>query len=370
MNSQGGKANKFYNKRVLVTGVCGTVGKELIRQLLKNSEFNPSEVIGIDNNESEIFFLDQDYLEDSRANFFLGDLRDKDTLIKVSKGVDIIFHAAALKHVVLCERSPFEAVQTNILGVQNIISAAFENNVEKVIFTSSDKAVNPTNVMGTSKLMGERLITAANSSSYSCNAPIFASTRFGNVLGSNGSVIPIFQKQIQDGGPVTLTDNDMTRFIMTIEQSAKLVLESADLAKGGEVFITKMPVIKISTLAEVMIEKLADSFGHDANEIKVEVIGSKPGEKLYEELMSDEETRRSVELDNYFSVLPAFRGMYSEINYNYENLRSDKVTNPYNSAKEKCLSKNELKTFLLSNNLLSSKPEGVKGQRYWPGDKN
>jgi len=370
VNSQNGVEKKFSNKRILVTGACGTVGKELIRQLLKSSEFNPQEVLGIDNNESEIFFLDQDYLEESRANFFLGDLRDKDTLIKVSKGVDIIFHAAALKHVVLCERSPFEAVQTNILGVQNIISAAFENGVEKVIFTSSDKAVNPTNVMGTSKLMGERLITAANSSSYSCNAPIFASTRFGNVLGSNGSVIPIFQKQIQLGGPVTLTDYDMTRFIMTIEQSARLVLESADLAKGGEVFITKMPVIKISTLAEAMIEELADGFGYSVNDIKVEVIGSKPGEKLYEELMSDEETRRSLELDNYFSVLPAFRGMYSDIDYDYKNLKSDKVTNPYNSAKENPLSKAELKRFLLDNNLLDLKSEDVKVQRYWPGDKN
>ncbi|MDX2465098.1 MAG: polysaccharide biosynthesis protein [Porticoccus sp.] len=370
MSSQDSKGNKLSNMRVLVTGACGTVGKELIRQLLKNSEFNPSEVLGIDNNESEIFFLDQDYLDDSRANFFLGDLRDKDTLIKISKGVDIIFHAAALKHVVLCERSPFEAVQTNILGVQNVISAASENEVEKVIFTSSDKAVNPTNVMGTSKLMGERLITAANSSSYSSRAPIFASTRFGNVLGSNGSVIPIFRKQIQDGGPVTLTDEDMTRFVMTVEQSARLVLESASLAKGGEVFITKMPVIKISTLAEAMIEELAEGFGYKAEDIQVEVIGAKPGEKLYEELMSDEETRRSVELDNYFSVLPAFRGMYSDINYNYANLKSDKVTNPYNSAKEKCLSKAELKSFLLDNNLLGSKPEDLKSQRYWPGDKN
>jgi FlaA1/EpsC-like NDP-sugar epimerase len=360
----------FSKKRILVTGACGTVGKELIRQLLKSSDYTPSEVLGVDNNESEIFFLDQEYLEDSRANFFLGDLRDKDTLIKISKGVDIIFHAAALKHVVLCERSPFEAVQTNILGVQNVISAAFENNVERVIFTSSDKAVNPTNVMGTSKLMGERLITAANSSSYSCDTPIFASTRFGNVLGSNGSVIPIFRKQIQIGGPVTLTDDAMTRFVMTVEQSARLVLESASLAKGGEVFITKMPVIKISTLAEAMIEELAEGFGYKVDEIKVEVIGSKPGEKLYEELMSDEETRRSVELDDYFSVLPAFRGMYSDIDYSYESLQSDEITNPYNSAKEKHLSKDELKTFLLDNNLLGSVSEDVKSQRYWPGDKN
>lgn len=146
-------------------------------------------------------------------------------------GMDILFHAAAYKHVVLCERSPFEAVQTNILGVRNIIDAASECKVGKVIFTSSDKAVNPTNVMGTSKLMGERLITAANSSSR--GGPVFASTRFGNVLGSRGSVIPIFIEQIRQGKNVTVTDQGMSRFIMSIKQATRLVIDSAQFARGG-----------------------------------------------------------------------------------------------------------------------------------------
>ncbi len=359
----------FDNKRILVTGACGTVGKELVRQLLRDSQCSPMEVVGIDNNESELFFLDQQYIEDRRACFYMVDLRDRDTLSRKMKGIDIVFHAAALKHVVLCERSPYEAVQTNILGVENVIEAAYANAVERVIFTSSDKAVNPTNVMGTSKLMGERLITAANGNQRDSQT-IFASTRFGNVLGSNGSVIPIFKKQIEEGGPITLTDRDMTRFVMTIEEAAKLVLDSAEQAKGGEVFITKMPVVRIEDLARVMVEELAPQYGHDSNDVNIQVIGTKPGEKLYEELMSDEEMRRSVELKNYFSVLPAFRGFYGRIAYEYEEMVSEVVDNPYNSSVEKTLTAEQLRIFLVENKLIEpvNNPESIS-KRYWPGDK-
>lgn len=339
-------------KRVLVTGACGTVGSELVHQLLEN-DHQPIEVIALDNNESELFFLDQRYLSDSRATFCLADIRDCDKLRRKMQGVDIVFHAAALKHVVLCERSPFEAVQTNIHGVQNIIYAAHENQVEKIVFTSSDKAVNPTNVMGTSKLMGERLMTAANSNKRD-SGPIFASTRFGNVLGSSGSVIPIFHKQIAKGGPVTLTHPDMTRFVMSIEEAVRLVIDSAALAQGGEVFITKMPVIRIRDLAEVMIQELGPVYGHNPAEIEIAEIGVKPGEKLYEELMSEEETRRAVELPRYFSVLPAFRGLYRDISYEYPGIVSNNITKPYVSSLGKPLSRNNLLSFLRENNLLAS----------------
>jgi FlaA1/EpsC-like NDP-sugar epimerase len=199
--------------------------------------------------------------------------------------------------------------------------------------------------------MGERLITAANSSASPDGEAILASTRFGNVLGSNGSVIPVFKRQIEKGGPVTLTDPEMTRFIMSKEQAAKLVLDSANIARGGEVFITKMPVIKISTLAEVMIEELAESYGHKPENIEIKTVGVKPGEKLYEELMSDEETRRALELNDYFSVLPAFRGMYGDIAYDYDDIKENNVTNPYNSAKEQVFTKSELRAFLKENHL-------------------
>jgi len=352
----------FNGKSILVTGSCGTIGTELVAQLLSNPKYNPKELIGVDNNESALFFQDQLYLDDSRASFFVTDIRDKDELSNRMKGVDIVIHAAALKHVILCERSPEQAVQTNINGVQNVIAAASLNDVEIVIFTSSDKAVNPTNVMGTTKLMGERLMTAANSSKRE-NGPIFASTRFGNVLGSSGSVIPIFRNQISNGGPVTLTDKNMTRFVMSAEEAVELVLNSVMEAKGGEVFVTKMPVMKIEDLAIAMIEELAP------NEIEVTEIGSKPGEKLYEELMSDEETRRTIELDKFFSVLPAFRGIYSDIDYNYSTIVSELVEDPYVSEQQTSLTVEEVKDFLRNNKLLLDANVNEQNARYWPGDK-
>jgi len=339
------------NKRILVTGACGTVGRELVRQLLE--EYRVAELTAIDNNESDLFLLEQKFLKHAQASFFLGDVRDSGKLHRAMKGIDVVFHAAAFKHVLLCERSPFEAVQTNIIGVQNIIYAAIENNVERVIFTSSDKAVNPTNVMGTSKLMGERLMTAANSR-LRTTGPIFASTRFGNVLGSRGSVIPLFQEQIRLGGPVTLTDPGMTRFIMSIKEAVQLVIDSAHIMLGGEVFVTKMPVIRIQDLAEVMIQELAPVYGYSPEEIPIKTIGVKPGEKMYEELMNFEETRRSWELERYFVVLPAFTHIYRDINYEYPDVRSKEVGNPYHSENTPPLSKDQLAAFLRDNSLLDA----------------
>lgn len=354
------------NKRILVTGACGTVGSELVRQLLTDSRYMPEEVLGLDNNESELFFLDQKWLKEPRARFFVCDVRHQRDLSRSMRGIDVVFHAAALKHVVLCERSPDQAVQTNIEGVQNVITAAFENDVERVIFTSSDKAVNPTNVMGTSKLMGERLMTAANSRKRT--GPVFASTRFGNVLGSRGSVIPIFHNQIASGGPVTVTDPDMTRFVMSIQEAVRLVIDCVEYARGGEVFITKMPVLRIVDLANSMVESLSSFYGFKASEIRVSYIGTKPGEKLYEELMSDEETRRSVELKDYFVVLPAFRGLYQEIEYDYSGLVNESVTNPYISSKEASLTLEEISA-MMNRYGLFDKPLEESRKRYWPGDK-
>ncbi len=359
------------NKKILISGACGTVGRELVSVLLAEQDNAPESVIGIDNNESELFFLDQQYIEDRRASFYVTDIRDRESLGDRMREVDIVFHTAALKHVVLCERSPFDAVQTNIHGVQNIIATAENAGVEKVIFTSSDKAVNPTNVMGTSKLMGERLMTAAAGHRRN-GGPVFASTRFGNVLGSNGSVIPIFHRQIAKGGPITLTHPDMTRFVMSVALSVRLIIESARVARGGEVFVTKMPVIRIEDLAQVMIDKLAPVYQLDPSDIGIREIGVKPGEKLYEELMSREETRRAVELDRYYAILPAFRGLYSNIDYDYSNIISAEVTNPYISSDEAALDRPALEAFLDEHRLLDPhafdrlhRPDA----RYWPGDK-
>ena len=342
----------FKNKLIFITGAAGTIGKELTKQLLK---YKPSEIRLLDNNETEIFFLMEKYRNSPVVKCFLGDIRDKDRLRRITKGVDIIFHTAAFKHVILSEYHPFDVIQTNILATQNIIEAALEANVEKVIFTSSDKAVNPTNVMGASKLMCEKLITAANTLTYG-NKTIFASVRFGNVIGSRGSVVPVFIKQIKAGGPVTVTDKRMTRFIMTIEEATNLVLKTSLLAKGGEVFITKMPVMRIMDLAEVMIDILAPKYGY-AN-IEIKEIGAKPGEKLYEELMTEEETRRSLELKDMFVTLPAFREVYN-IEYTYPDIIKEKVDKAYISANETPLNKEALKNYLIKNKILEKAEEEI-----------
>ena len=342
-------ADPWRDKRVLITGVCGTVGRELLRQVVRHQ---PAEILGLDNNESELFFLSEQYSACDEVHLFLGDLRDRDKLARKMRGIDVVLHSAALKHVILCEKSPTDAVQTNILGVQNVIDAANANGVERVLFTSSDKAVNPTNVMGTSKLMGERLMTAANAHRRG-NGPIFASTRFGNVLGSRGSVIPLFKQQVAGGGPITLTDPAMTRFIMTLEQAVCLVMESTFLTQGGEVFVTKMPVVYIADLAAVMVEELAPRHGFDPDKIEIKVIGSKPGEKLYEELLNDEETRRTVELPDYFVVLPAFKSVYETIEYVYSGMAEKVgVDRPYNSSVEPAMKREELRDYLLRHELI------------------
>lgn len=340
--------NSWTDKRILITGTCGTVGRELLHQIALQQ---PHEIIGIDNNESDLFFLAETYRNNPRVRFRISDIRNKTTLTNIAEGIDIIVHAAAFKHVILCEESPQDAVQTNILGTQNVIQAAQLNHVERVIFTSSDKAVNPTNVMGTSKLMGERLMTASNAHRRD-ERPVFASTRFGNVLGSRGSVIPLFKKQIANGGPVTLTDPSMTRFIMTLEESARLVMESVFLARGGEIFVTKMPVVRIEDLASLMIEILAPEYGYEPEDIKIETIGCKAGEKVYEELMNEEEVRRTLELEKYFVIFPAFRSVYREIDYSYPKVIASHLSQPFNSRIEKPLDKHQLRQYLFESKVL------------------
>lgn len=337
--------NYWTDKNVFITGACGTVGKELIKQL---KDLGANEIVGIDNNESDLFFLDQEYRNDNNMRFYLCDIKNRDQLIRLIEGANIVLHAAARKHVIINEISPTEAIYTNIVGTQNVIDAALANNVQKVIFTSSDKAVNPTNVMGTSKLMGERLMTAANASTRD-RYPIFSSTRFGNVLGSNGSVIPIFQGQIERGENITLTDPEMSRFVMTVDEATRLVLESVALAKGGEVFVTKMPIIRIEDLANAMIRILKDR-GID-NNTDIKVIGAKPGEKMYEELINDEEVRRTIEIDDFFAVLPAFKGVYLDENYDFGSQQKP-VDRIYRSDKETSMTVDDLVTYLIDKKLV------------------
>ncbi|MCK9375545.1 MAG: SDR family NAD(P)-dependent oxidoreductase [Syntrophobacterales bacterium] len=338
----------FSDKTILITGAAGTIGRELVRQLL---EYNPATIRLLDNNETELYLLGEKYSK-REVTPFLGDVRDQRKLLNLGSGVDIVFHTAAFKHVSLSEYNPFDAVQTNIIGVQNVIQMALENRIPRVIFTSSDKAVNPTNVMGTTKLMGERLMTAANIVNYN-GRQIFSSVRFGNVIGSRGSVVPIFASQIGKGGPVTITDKRMTRFVMTIPEAAHLVLKAGTLACGGEVLITKMPVMRIVDLAQAMVDLLAPAAGLEARQISLKMIGAGPGEKMYEELMSSEEVQRAQELPSMYVILPALSALYGKIQYGYpEMLPAPKDINPYNSSNETPMTLEEIKRYLLDSGAL------------------
>lgn len=335
------RLQKFSSKKVIITGACGTIGAELVRQLVNG----PAEhIVCLDNNETELFFQQEQYRSTGRVSCYLADVRDLDALKLRFQGGDVVLHAAALKHVGLCEDSPNQAVSTNIQGTQNVIDAALENGVERVIYTSSDKAVNPTNVMGTSKLMGERLMTAASESN-SSHSTVFASTRFGNVLGSRGSVVPIFSRQIADGGPITLTDKSMTRFIMTLSEAAELVLDSVWLAHGGEVMVTKMPAVKIQDIAYVMRDGLSDG-----REIDIVETGLKPGEKMYEELMNGEEIRRTWEYGSYFVILSAFANPNAD-EYAHLSARMQ-ADHPYNSAHATVMTREEVAEFFHDRDLL------------------
>ena len=338
----------FVNKVILITGAAGTVGQELIRQLLPMS---PAAVRALDNSETELFFLGERYRGVHGFSLHLGDVRDVRKLEDICAGVDIIFHAAAFKHVGLSEYHPFDAVQTNILGVGNVITAALRQGVERVIFTSSDKAVHPTNVMGTTKLIGERLITAASLNDL--HGRRFSSVRFGNIIGSRGSVIPVFDEQIRRGGPVTVTDANMTRFFMTEEEAVKLVLEACVMARGGEVFVTKMPVMRIVDLAQAMIALLAPAYGFAPRDIPLQFVGARSGEKLYEELLTVEEMDQTLEIERMFVVLPSLQNVPGKINYSYKGLvERSSVQHQYISSEQVPMTVREIKHFLLAHHIL------------------
>lgn len=342
----------FYTgKRVAVTGGAGTVGRALVRQLL---DFDVAEVRALDNNESEMFALGEAYRLNSRFQSFLCDIADASHTRHMLEGMELVFHSAALKHVSLCERAPTSAVRCNIMGLQNVIEACKANHVKRMLFTSSDKAVNPTNVMGTSKLMGERLVTAANATASERHSTVFFSTRFGNVAGSRGSVIPLFCQQVAESRKLTLTHPDMTRFMMSLADAVKLLIETMTFAVGGEVFVTKMPVVRIADLARMMLRTLAPVFGYRPEDISVVECGLRPGEKMFEELITSEEIRRTSDVGAFFVILPAFRSIYERIGYEYPGLVLKPVEKLYISSQEPCMGDKELAQLLREPDVLST----------------
>ena len=291
--------NIFKNKKILVTGGTGSIGSEIVRRVL---QYDPKVVRILSRDETKQFELQQELRDYGNVRFLIGDVRDKDRLIRAFEDIDIVFHAAAMKHVPACEFNPFEAVKTNVIGTQNVIDAALETEVEKVIAISTDKAASPINTMGATKLLAEKLIIDAKFYK-GLRRTVFSCVRFGNVMGSRGSVIPLFEKQIRNGGPVTVTDQEMTRFMMTIPQAVDLVFKATKMTHGGEIFIFKMPVVKLGDLANVMIEHFAPRYRYKPEEIQINTIGIRNGEKMYEHLMNEEEARYAYETEDMFIVL-------------------------------------------------------------------
>ncbi|MDN6408914.1 MAG: polysaccharide biosynthesis protein [Tetragenococcus halophilus] len=277
-------------KKILVTGAGGSIGSEISRQLIR---FSPDELLLLGHSENPIYEIDRELKNKSKQikiTPIIADIRDRERIFQLMKDhePEMVYHAAAHKHVPLMEYNPTEAVKNNIYGTKNVAEAAKASHVDTFVMISTDKAVNPPNVMGASKRIAEMIVTGLNE----IGKTSFVAVRFGNVLGSSGSVIPLFKEQIEKGGPVTVTDFRMTRYFMTIPEASRLVLQAGALAKGGEIFVLDMDEpVKILDLAKKMIQLS----GHKADEIEIIESGIRPGEKLFEQLMtSDEETHQEV----------------------------------------------------------------------------
>lgn len=284
----------FTGKKILVIGGTGTIGKSIVRTILKE---NPKLIRIFSRDEYKQIVFQNELTDTHNVEFMIGDIRFYERLLEAMNNIDYVFHLAAMKHVDICERNPLEAVKTNILGMNNVIQAALQQRVKKVIFTSSDKAVSPTNAYGATKLIAERLISATEQLN---QETVFASVRFGNVMGSRGSVIPMFKEQILQKRKVTVTDLDMTRFMMTIPQATELTMNALIEARGGEIFVLKMPVIRLGTLVDILTDEFSKQLSLKKESIDIEVTGRRQGEKMYEELMTFDESKRAWELKDMF----------------------------------------------------------------------
>lgn len=281
----------FKDQRILITGGTGSWGVELVRQLLP---LGPAEVVIYSRNEAAQVAMSRKF-NDPRLKFSIGDVRDREALTKACENIDTVFHLAALKHVPVCEEQPYEALKTNVIGTQNVIEAAIENKVGRVMNISTDKAANPSNFYGMTKAIGEKLIVYANLLQ---SGTKFVCVRGGNVLGTNGSVIHLFMNQIRKQQPVNLTDRRMTRFFMTQQEAIRLLFRATEESIGGEIFVMTMPTCRISDLAEVLMESVGK---------KVEMIetGVRPGEKIHEILLTEHEAINTVIYDDqYLVILP------------------------------------------------------------------
>ncbi len=294
---------KLQNKTILITGGTGSFGNKVAEFLEKQ---NPAKIIIYSRDEKKQYEMQ---LEKPDYHYIIGDIRDKERLSKSMKGIDYVFHAAALKHVPACENSPYEAVKTNIIGSHNLCETAVDNNVDTVVALSTDKAVKPVNAMGISKSMMEKIVCSRNQQKIDTK---FACVRYGNVMGSRGSVIPLFKKLIKQNKPLTITVPEMTRFMMTLDDSVELVLHALTKAKGGEIFVKKAPATTVLNLAKAMLKKYGDG---DLE--RIDIIGIRPGEKINEVLVNEYEIKRAVETEHFFEIIPEYVETEQNNNYPY-----------------------------------------------------
>lgn len=294
------------NKSVVVTGGLGSVGSAIIKAVLA---YDVKSIKCLDNRETELFYAQRNN-KNSKLSYYFADIRNKDSLNHIMRGVDLVFHAAAMKHVIICEVNPFEAINTNVLGTKNVIESCIENNVGKMILISTDKALNPEGVMGTTKLLAEKMISAMPHMGTEIKTK-FGAVRFGNVLYSRGSVLEIWDEQLRRGDKITIVNPEMTRFIMGIPQSVELILSAAYIANNSEIFIMKMPSCSIGTLSEAYLEIKKTPKRHFI------LTGKTKGDKTHEQLLSPDDADFLLENEKFFLKMPQEVDRIANINMDY-----------------------------------------------------
>ena len=332
----------FDGKKVLITGGTGSLGQALTKHLLKK---NVDTIRILSRNESKQIEMESNF-NDDRLRFLLGDVRDAERLSRAFEDVDIVFHAAALKHVPVIEYNPFEAIKTNVIGSQNVIDACLENNVSKAICVGTDKAVSPLNTYGATKLLMEKLfVTASNYLNKERHKTKFIALRYGNVLGSSGSVIPKFIEQIKNKKNITITDPNMTRFSITMNDALNFIVRAAELGKGSEIFLPKLRAYTISDVKSSLFE-LLENTGEN-------VIGIRPGEKIDEILISTDEIRHGWEYENMYLIADNTNLSKDEQQTLYPGIKPIENMETYSSKNAEKIPKEELKNIIKQSNLLS-----------------
>jgi UDP-N-acetylglucosamine 4,6-dehydratase len=311
------KHNAYAESVVLITGGTGSIGLEISKSLLN---LGIKKLRLFSNDENGLFEAQTILGQDSRIEYRLGDVRDPKAVQSAIEGCDVVFHAAALKHVIFCEENPSEAISTNILGTQNLLDNALRSSVQKFVFISTDKAVNPINTMGATKLLAEKLTLNASKMS---REKTLCCVRFGNVLGTRGSVLRIFERQIRTDSSITLRNPEMTRFIMLPSDASRLVVLAGEMARSGETFVLEMPAVRLGDLATASIKYFAKLYQKDQSQIKIKRFPSNPGEKFHEELMTVAECRRAIRRGRFHVIpaepnnQPASKGTYYSDNRGY-----------------------------------------------------